>query len=59
MTNRRLIAAGLNAGLTEADVERIASALDALEAQFRPLAAALSYETEPAVVYAPAPEERP
>jgi hypothetical protein len=59
MRNWKLVAAGLDAGLSEAEVERIAPALDALEAAFRPLAAALDYEAEPAVTFEASPEERP
>ena len=37
--------------LPDAALERIAQSLDALEADFRPLARALSPETEPATVF--------
>ena len=58
MKDWRLVAAGLNAGLTEAEIERIAPVLDALEVEFQRLAAALPYEAEPAVIFDPQ-EERP
>jgi len=57
MKNWKLIAAGLETGLSDADVERITPALEALDAALRPQAAAIPYEAEPAVVFAPSPEE--
>ena len=59
MKDWKLIASGLGAGLRAEDLERITPALDALEAVFRPLAAAIPYETEPAVVFEPPPEDLP
>jgi len=59
MKNWKQVAAGLDAGLSEAEVELITPALDALEAAFRPLAEALPYEAEPAVAFEAAPEEQP
>ena len=59
MKNWMLIAAGLETGLSEAEIEEIAPVLDALEASFRPLAAALPHETEPAVTFDVSPEELP
>ncbi len=57
MKTWKLIAAGLTTGLSDADVERIAPALDALDAALRPRVAEIPYEAEPAVVFAPSPEE--
>ena len=59
MKNWMLIAAGLETGLSEAEIEEIAPVLDALEASFRPLAAALPHESEPAVTFDVAPEKLP
>ena len=57
MKNWKLIAAGLATGLTDADVGRITPALDALDAALRPQVAAIPYEAEPAVIFAPSSEE--
>jgi len=57
MKNWKLIAEGLATGLSDADVEKIAPALDALDAALRPQAAAIPYEAEPGFVFAPSPEE--
>lgn len=59
MKNWKSIAAALETGLSDADVERIAPTLDALEAVLRPAIAALPYEAEPAVVFEPPPEDLP
>ncbi len=59
MRNWKLVAAGLDAGLSETEIEGITPALDALETAFRPLAAALPYEAEPAVTFEAPPEDRP
>ncbi len=45
------IAEGLQLGIPEADLDRITAVLDALEAAFRPLAASLPFEVEPAVIF--------
>jgi hypothetical protein len=39
------------AGLDIPDIERIAPALDSLEAAFRPLVRAMPYDAEPAAVF--------
>ena len=59
MKNWMLIAAGLETGLAESEIEKIAPVLDALEASFRPLAADLPHEAEPAVTFDVSPEEQP
>jgi hypothetical protein len=51
MKNWKEIALASDVGLSDADVDRIAPGLDALEQAFRPLAATLSFEVEPAVVF--------
>jgi hypothetical protein len=58
MKNWMLLAAGLDTGLSATEIEKIALVLDALEAVFRPLAAALPHEAEPAVTFDAAVEER-
>jgi hypothetical protein len=50
------IAAASNLAIPAADLERITGSLDALEAAFRPLAAAIPHLCEPALVYQPEPE---
>lgn len=45
------MARALAPDIPEAEVERIAPALDALETAFRPLAAEIPHETEPAVLF--------
>jgi len=42
--------------IPDADLERIAPTLDAMEAAFRPLAQALPPETEPALIFRAAEE---
>lgn len=50
MPDWRSIAHARQFPLTDAELERIAPVLDALEAAFRPLAKALPHETEPALI---------
>ena len=57
MKNWKLIAAGLATGLSDAEVERITPALEALDAALRPRVAAIPYEAEPAVIFEAPPEE--
>jgi len=45
------------AGLAIPDVERIAPALDGLEAAFRPLVRNIPHDVEPALIFRAAPEE--
>lgn len=59
MKNWKRIAAALEPGLSDADIDRIAPTLDALETALRPLIDAIPYEAEPAVVFAPPPEDLP
>jgi hypothetical protein len=49
MKNWKQIAEG--SGLDIPDLERIAPALDALEAAFRPLAGAIPHDAEPSLVF--------
>ncbi|HXG32752.1 MAG TPA: hypothetical protein VNJ11_05260 [Bryobacteraceae bacterium] len=53
------IAEGLQLGIPEADLDRITAVLDALEAAFRPLAASIPFELEPAVIFQCEAEEIP
>jgi hypothetical protein len=48
-----------SSGLKIPDVDRIAPALDALEAAFRPLVKAIPHDVEPAVVFRTAAEDLP
>ena len=57
MKNWKLLAAALDLDLPERDIEKISPTLDALETAFRPLAAAIPHETEPAVIFHLEPEE--
>jgi hypothetical protein len=59
MKNWKQVATGLDAGLSEVEIEGITPALDALEAAFGPLAAAIPYEAEPAVTFEALFEDRP
>ncbi len=47
----KAVAGALAPDIPETDLDRITPALDALEAAFRPLAAEIPHETEPAVVF--------
>ena len=47
----KAVARALAPDIPEAEVERIAPALDALETAFRPLAAEIPHETEPAGLF--------
>jgi hypothetical protein len=47
------------AGLAIPDIERIAPALDGLEAAFRPLVKSIPHDVEPALIFRAAPEEIP
>ncbi len=49
MIDWRQIAHARKFPVTDAEIERIAPALDALEEAFRPLCATISHDTEPAV----------
>ncbi len=51
MRNWRKIAEGLAEDIPEADLARAATALDALEAAFRPLAREIPESVEPAVIF--------
>lgn len=53
MNDWKAVAAGLKRDIPEADLERIAPALDTLLAAFRPLHELLTEEVEPAVVFHP------
>ncbi|HEY1239344.1 MAG TPA: hypothetical protein VGF16_02255 [Bryobacteraceae bacterium] len=56
MTDWKAIARARGLAIPEADVEKIAPRLDALEAAFRPLAVKLTPDQEPAVVFHADPE---
>ena len=56
MTDWKAIARGRGLAIPETDVEAIAPRLDALEAAFRPLAAKLTPDQEPAAVFRADPE---
>lgn len=47
--NWKLIAEGSGIPLTEGDIEKFSSSLDALEEAFRPLVATIPLEVEPAI----------
>jgi hypothetical protein len=47
----KAVARALALEIPEADLDRITPALEALEAAFRPLAAEIPHETEPAVLF--------
>jgi hypothetical protein len=49
MKNWKSIAAGNGVPVPEGELEKFAPALDALEAAFRPLVAAIPLEAEPAI----------
>lgn len=51
MKDWKQIAAGYGLDIPEADVERAVPVLDALEAVFRPLVAAIPESVEPAVTF--------
>jgi hypothetical protein len=51
MKNWKLLAAAQNLEIPDPELDRIVPALDALEAAFRPLVAAIPSGTEPAVVF--------
>jgi hypothetical protein len=51
MTNWTKIAEGRALRIPAEELERVAPALDALEAAFRPLVATIPHELEPAIVF--------
>jgi len=57
LKNWKLIAKGLGLDIPQKDLKKIAPALDALEAAYRPLAADIPHPTEPAVIFHLPPEE--
>jgi hypothetical protein len=57
MKNWELIAAASDFDIPQAELERIAPVLDALEAAFRPLVGNIPPETEPVIFFRP--EEQP
>jgi hypothetical protein len=57
MKNWKLLATAQNLEIPEPELELIIPALDALEAAFRPLAATIPAETEPAVIFRCPPED--
>ncbi|MGC9970357.1 MAG: hypothetical protein ABSE56_07190 [Bryobacteraceae bacterium] len=57
MKNWKLIATASDFDIPEAELERIAPVLDALEAAFRPLVESIPPETEPVIFFRP--EDQP
>jgi hypothetical protein len=57
MKNWKAIASGNGLNLTDEQLEKISPPLDALEAAFRPLIAAIPHEIEPAVTLSEAAVE--
>jgi hypothetical protein len=57
MKDWKLIAAASRWNIPEADLERIAPVLDALEASFRPLVRSIPPDIEPAPTFSCPPEE--
>ncbi len=53
MKDWKKIASGNGLGIPEADIDRIAPALDRLEAAFRPLTTDIPASIEPAVTFRP------
>ncbi len=53
MKDWKSIASANELQIPDADLERSRAPLEALEAAFRPLAATIPHETEPAVMYQP------
>ena len=58
MKDWKQIAAAAGTEIPAEDLARVASALDALEAAFRPLARAIPEEVEPAVTFRADEEEK-
>ncbi len=58
MKDWKRLAEGLDLGIPEPDLDKIRAPLEALEASFRPLAASLPLETEPAYLLLLAAEDR-
>ncbi len=56
--NWKLIASGMKLNIPEADLEKLDSILDALDAAFRPLVETIPHDVEPAVTFRCQPEER-
>jgi len=56
MKNWKKIAEGSDLHIPEADLEQIASALDMLEAAFRPLTQSMPDDVEPAITFRLLPE---
>jgi hypothetical protein len=57
MTDWTALANALALNIPEADLARAVGPVAALEPLFRPLAATLTSDVEPAVVFEPAPED--
>lgn len=50
MKNWKILATANGLGIPEEQLDRITPSLDALEAAFRPLAAGIPFEIEPAII---------
>ncbi len=59
MRNWKKIAEAEGFELPDGQLERISPVLDGLEAAFRPLAAGIPHDVEPAVTYRAAEDEEP
>ena len=57
MTDWKTLAAGRGLSIPDQELERMSAVLAGLEAAFRPLVKTIPPETEPAPVFACAPEE--
>lgn len=51
MTDWKKIASGREAGIPEADLDRVVESLKSLEEVFRPLAQKIAHDVEPAVTF--------
>ena len=58
MRDWKLIAQGLGLDIPDGELEIMRPTLDRLEEKFRPLAAAIPHDMEPAVVFPPPEENR-
>ncbi|MBI2681574.1 MAG: hypothetical protein HYX25_11290 [Candidatus Solibacter usitatus] len=56
MKDWKKIAEANNLAIPDADLDRIRPSLDQLEATFRPLAASIPHEVEPAITFVIPPE---
>jgi hypothetical protein len=59
VTDWKLLAAAHGLELGPEEAERVRAVMEALERAFRPLAASIPPEVEPAVIFSCPPEEKP